>query len=330
MKKYKILLPLCLCLAGMLTVTAYAQELAVGGQAVGIQAELDGLMVAGLSSVQTAEGEKRPAADAGLLEGDFITDIDGRSIASTADFAEALTAASGSEMAVSIMRGGEAMQLSVTPALSADGQWAVGVWLRDGISGIGTLTFYDPETGIYGALGHCISVSEHGAAEICSGSITEAEIVSVSRAHDGDAGALNGCANVQKVLGSIDRNSRFGIYGRADVPLGSQVFETGTISAGRAQILATVAGHEAKTYDVEINRVYKEADGCHVMLTVIDDELCAITGGIVQGMSGSPIIQSGKLVGAVTHVFLSDSRKGYGISIDDMLSAAGIYKDDAA
>lgn len=325
-----MLLPLCLCLAGMLTVTAYAQELAVGGQAVGIQAELDGLMVAGLSSVQTAEGEKRPAAEAGLLEGDFITDIDGKSITSTADFAEALSAACGNEMAVNIMRGSEVMQLSVTPVRSTDGQWAVGVWLRDGVSGIGTLTFYDPETGIYGALGHCISVSEHGAAEICSGSITEAEIVSVTRAHDGDVGALNGCANVQKVLGSVDSNSRFGIYGKAAAPLGNQFFETGAICAGRAQILATVAGHETKAYDVEINRVYKEADGCHVMLTVTDDGLCEITGGIVQGMSGSPIIQNGKLVGAVTHVFLSDSRKGYGISIEDMLSAAGIYKDNAA
>lgn len=330
MKKYTVLLPLCLCLAGLMTATAYAQELAVGGQAVGIQAELDGLMVAGLASVQTAEGEKRPAEEAGLLEGDFITDINGRRINSTADFAGALSAADGGILNMTVSRSGETKLFKVNPVRGADGQWAVGVWLRDGISGIGTLTFYDPESGIYGALGHCISVSENGAAEIERGSITDAEILSVTRGHDGDAGALNGCADVQRVLGSVDRNSRFGIYGKANMPLGGAVFETGPISAGRAQILATVAGHNAKAYDVEINRVYNESDGCHVMLTVIDNELCGITGGIVQGMSGSPIIQNGRLVGAVTHVFLSDSRKGYGISIDDMLAAAGICSDSAA
>ena len=325
MKKYMSASVLCAALALFLSSAAYAQELAVGGQAVGIQVELGGVAVAGLSSVETAEGEKTPAADAGLCDGDYIIRIGEREIKSTADFVDAVAASGGAEQIFTVRRGESDQTPSLTPVMSKDGKWAVGIWLRDGVSGIGTLTFYDQDTGTYGALGHCISIIEGGSAvKVENGTVSGAEILSVTPGTDGKPGALNGCTDVEEPLGDVDRNCSFGIYGRAYSAIGGDVYETGEISTGRAVMLSTVEGRNTRAYDIEINRVCSEPDGCHVVLTVTDPELCAVTGGIVQGMSGSPIIQNGKLVGAVTHVFVSDPKKGYGVSIDDMLKAAGI------
>lgn len=325
MKKYMSASLLCAMLTLLLTATASAQELAVGGQAVGIQVELDGVAVAGVSSVNTAEGEKTPAADAGLRDGDFIIKIGEREIRSTADFVDAIAESGGQALPFTVRRDDEEKILSVTPVMSSEGKWAVGVWLRDGVSGIGTLTFYDPDSGTYGALGHCVAITEGGKAiKVENGSISGAEILSVTPGTDGNPGALNGCTDVEQPLGSVEQNCSCGIYGKAYSRLGGEIYETGEISTGRAIMLSTVDGRVAEPYNIEINRVCSEPDGCHVVITVTDQRLKELTGGIVQGMSGSPIIQNGKLVGAVTHVFVSDPRKGYGISIDDMLKAAGI------
>ena len=204
------------------------------------------------------------------------------------------------------------------------------MWLRDGVSGIGTLTFCDPATGIYGALGHSISDADTGLEmPLDDGSITDAEIVSITKGLPGAPGELNGCADMGRVLGSIDGNTAHGIYGRMYTALGTRRLETGNITTGPATIVSTVSGRQPEEYDVEINRIYRDAGGEHVMLTVVDSELCARTGGIVQGMSGSPILQGGRLVGAVTHVFVNDPTRGYGVSIQDMLASAGV-KDKAA
>lgn len=325
MKKYMSASALFAVLMLFLSTSAYAQELAVGGQAVGIQVELGGVAVAGLSSVETAEGEKTPAADAGLCGGDYIIRIGEREIKSTADFADAVAESGGAELIFTVRRGEDEKTLPITPVWSKDGKWAVGIWLRDGVSGIGTLTFYDPDSGTFGALGHCVSITEGGkAVNVENGTVSGAEILSVTPGSEGNPGALNGCTDVEKPLGSVEQNCSLGIFGRAHSALGGEVYETGEISTGRAVMLSTVEGRNTKAYDIEINRVCRENDGCHVVLTVTDPELCAVTGGIVQGMSGSPIIQNGRLVGAVTHVFVSDPKKGCGISIDDMLKAAGI------
>ena len=161
------------------------------------------------------------------------------------------------------------------------------------------------------------------------GSISDAQIVSISKGAAGAPGELNGCADIGKALGSVDRNTGHGIFGRSFTTMGGRVVETGEIRTGKASILSTIDGRETEEYSVDITRVYNDADGCHVMLTVTDSALCAKTGGIVQGMSGSPILQNGKLVGAVTHVFVNDPTRGYGVSIQDMLSAAGIEEKAA-
>lgn len=285
---------------------AYAHELIVGGNAVGIQVSTRGVMVAGLTEVETEGGVRKPAEAAGILPGDIITKINGQPLKKASQLIEIASSLNGCPAQLTIERSGTTMLLNVQPMKSTSGQWMMGMWLRDSISGVGTVTFCDPESGIYGALGHSITDTESGAEiAVDSGNISGAEIVSVVKGAPGTPGELNGCADAGNILGSIDSNTTHGIYGKACAPLGTLTLETGLITTGPASILCTVSGDEAKDYAVEINRIYKDAEGEHVMLTVTDSELLASTGGIVQGMSGSPIIQNDHLVGAVTHVSVS-------------------------
>lgn len=331
MKKVIISFIFSLLLCTGMTTAAYAQELVVGGQPVGIKISTDGILVAGVSAVETAEGPKAPAADAGIVEGDIITEISGHQVRSASDFLDAVSALEGKNAKVTVLRNGKTLCFDVKPARSAEDQWMLGIWLRDSISGIGTLTFWDPHSGTYGALGHSINGSEAGnPVPFKAGSITEADIVSIVPGQQGKPGELSGSADMGAVIGNVEKNEGTGIYGQLYARLGGETLETGEICIGPATILSTVSGRQAQEYSVEINRIYNGGDGQHVMLTVTDPALRAITGGIVQGMSGSPIIQNGKLVGAVTHVFINDPTRGYGLSIQDMLRSAGIYVQEKA
>ena len=331
MKKRIISLLGCLILTLSLPVTAFAQELIVGGQAIGIRIQTEGVLVSGTAEVETAEGGRCPAAEAGIREGDRILRVNGRELHSSAELIAAVGEAAGAPVELSLLREERSLRLWVQPALSGQGQWMLGMWLRDLVTGIGTVTFCDPETGIYGALGHSITDEGSGCSvPVASGSITEAEIYSVTPGSAGTPGALNGDFTGGRSLGSVERNSPCGIYGTAELPLGGRTAEVGEFRTGPAVLLATVNGREVREYEVRITRLYHDAQGQHVMLTVTDPELRALTGGIVQGMSGSPILQDGKLVGAVTHVFVNDPTRGYGISIQDMLQAAGLADDRAA
>lgn len=331
MKKAIVSALLSLSLCAALSVPAWAQELVVGGQAVGIQAGTQGVLVAGLTQVETPGGSICPAESAGLKKGDIITAINGASVTKAAELIAEVSGLDGRPVKLTVQRDKRTLSVTVQPVESAEGQWMMGMWLRDGVSGIGTVTFCDPDTGVFGALGHSISDADTGLAmPLGEGSITDAEIVSITRGECGTPGELNGCADITHVLGSIDGNSAHGIFGHAYSLLGSRRLETGKLTTGPATIVSTIAGRQPQEYKIEVNRIYHDAEGEHALLTVTDPELCAKTGGIVQGMSGSPILQNGKLVGAVTHVFVNDPTKGYGVSIQDMLCDAGLSADNAA
>jgi stage IV sporulation protein B len=320
----------CLLMTVVFPVTAFAQELIVGGQAVGIRIQTKGVLVVGLSPVETAEGSRSPGEESGLREGDRILQVDGKEICGAADLIGAVGRSDGKSMTLDVQREGKRMRLTVQPALSQTGQWMLGLWLQDAVTGIGTITFCDPETGTYGALGHCIAEENSGEPVTpASGCITEAEILSVTPGQAGAPGALNGEPG-GKVLGTVERNTSCGIYGHTEGAFDGRTAEVGQAHTGPAVILTTVSGREAQEFAVRITRVYQDGDGEHLILTVTDPQLQAKTGGIVQGMSGSPILQDGMLVGAVTHVFLSDSTRGYGITIQDMLAAAGLAEERAA
>ena len=295
-----------LLLTSLLTVPACAQELIVGGQAVGIQLDTEGVLVAGVSEVQTAEGAVSPAAEAGLQAGDLITAVNGRPVADAPALMDAVAAAGEERLVLSVLRGEQPLALSVAPAVSEDGRPMLGILLRDALSGIGTLTFCDPESGRFGALGHSVNDGGTGLTiPLRGGSVTEAQIVSVQPGAPGRPGELGGVSDLGAVLGRIDRNSDAGIFGFLYERLDGRLLEIGSITAGPASIVATVQGSLPREYAVEVNRVYRDAEGTHAMLSVTDSALLARTGGIVQGMSGSPILQNGRLVGAVTHVSVS-------------------------
>ena len=313
----------------LLSVDALAADALVPmGCAVGIRLETDGVTVAGFSEVDTADGPVTPAADAGLKSGDVITGVGDRQTRTAAEFISAMAAADGAPLRLTARRSGRELLFSVTPAMSREGSWQLGLWLRDGVSGIGTVTYYDPDTGAFGALGHGISELDSGKLlSFADGSITDIDVVDVVKGSSGAPGELCGCPDESIVLGTLEKNTDGGIFGTAEfsgingqtVPVASEE----EVKLGPATILATVDGSGPEEYSIEISRIYRQPEEHRfLLLTVTDPRLIERTGGIVQGMSGSPILQDGKLIGAVTHVLLSDASRGYGISIEDMLDAA--------
>lgn len=304
-----------------LSTAAYAESLIPGGSALGIRMTTEGVMVAGTSEVETADGRLSPADDAGVKKGDVITRLGAQDIRSAQDVHDALSTLDGSKTTLTVERAGKVRQMNITPALCIDGLWKLGLWLRDGVTGVGTLTFYDPATGVYGALGH--SISDEGASgplPLGDGGIYRAKIISIVPGKAGDPGQLDGRTDQTAFLGDIRINCGCGIFGKASFE--GETIETGNIQTGKAVIRCALSGEDKREYGIEIKKVFSSSEGTAAVLTVTDPELLALTGGIVQGMSGSPIIQNGKLVGAVTHVFVNDPTSGYGISIQDMLSAA--------
>ena len=319
-----------ICICGALCGGALADgELVPSGQVVGIQLDIDGVLVAGLSEVNTARGAVSPAREAGLREGDIIVAVDGKAIRSAADLTECLACLGESCAEVTLRRDGRLHTVSVLPAVETGGESRLGLWLRDGIAGIGTVTYVDPESGAFGALGHGVNDAASGVLlPLEDGSVCRAQIVDVIKGAAGEPGELSGCFEAGDTVGRMEVNSSSGIFGHmngafcgAGDPL--PVAEPQEVRSGPAVIRSCVKGQQVAEYDVHITRTGVVAgDGRDLMVRITDPELLRLTGGIVQGMSGSPIIQDGKLVGAVTHVLVNDPTTGYGIFIENMLDAA--------
>lgn len=303
-----------------------------GGEMIGIQLKTKGVIVEDVTEYEQPDGSAVcPASDAGILVGDVITHVDGIEINEPADMKKALDSCGGKKVTIKLERAGEKVQVTAAPYVNGDGGYELGLWLRDGLLGLGTITYYDEETGAYGALGHPISDSKtQNIIPIDNGTIYEAEITEIVKGKSGRPGQLHGDFESDTEMGTIEENGICGIFGKlkdSEVLKANEVFETAEsedVETGKAQIISAVSG-KREMYDIEITRLYtgSRETGKSMMITVTDDDLLSITGGIVQGMSGSPIIQDGKLVGAVTHVLVNDPTRGYGIFIENMLDAAG-------
>jgi len=328
MKKAKISGFFAAMLVLALGTSAFAVELVPGGMTVGLELHCSGVMVTRIVDVDTHEGKRSPAREAGLEAGDCIIRFAGADIGCGEDFMKKAAELSGSDVSVTIMRKGEERTLKVTPAQNKSGQWQLGLWLKDGASGIGTVTYYNPQSGKYGALGHGVNDMDSGLlipAE--DGKVSPSEVVDVVPGKAGKPGELCGVFDPEEVLGDIDANTPYGIFGDMDSFSGEMtVMETASadeIKTGRATILSNVKGTEVEEYDIELLRVNCAArDGRNFVIKICDERLLSHTGGVVCGMSGSPIIQNGKLIGAVTHVLVNDPTRGYGIFIENMLSAS--------
>lgn len=306
---------------------AYDGTLIPGGSTVGIRMELGGVMVSGFSDVETENGSVSPSRQAGVMEGDIIFAVNGEEVGSSAEFLARAAEMDGAAVTLSVRRDGSETDISVTPAENESGKMQLGLWLRDSIAGIGTLTYYDPETSAFGALGHGVSEIDTGRlVPVDNGAVSGAEIVDVVRGERGTPGELCGSVAEER-FGTIVSNTDAGIFGYLDGSRAGKalsVADESEVRLGEAAILSNVSGTDVRQYSVEITRLYHDPDDCRgIMLTVTDPELLALTGGIVQGMSGSPIIQDGKLVGAVTHVLVNDPTRGYGIYLEKMLDYSG-------
>lgn len=328
-----VLRGLGLLLAAVLTMwpaTAYASAPTVipVGRAVGIKLFSDGVVVVGTSEITTDRGSVNPAKDCGLREGDIITHINATEVDTIEEVSALLQELEGETMSIRAIRDNKQVQLTATAALcSADGAYKLGAWIRDSMAGIGTVTFYCPETGAFGALGHGINdVDTALLMPLESGSILPATVAGVEKGQHGDPGQLKGVFDTSSTLGLLHANTSGGVFGvMADsnwvdgTPV--EAAERGEVEAGDASILCNIDGDQVGEYAVRIEKVFPEsANDCRdYLIRVTDPRLLEATGGIVQGMSGSPILQNGKIVGAVTHVLVDDPASGYGIWVGRML-----------
>ena len=298
-----------------------ARMLVPVGHTVGIKLFARGVMVVKLPDGGT------PARDCGLQAGDVIVKCGGVSVTSTEQFQSLLRENGEAATDLQVRREGESMTLSVSPEQNEQGDYCIGAWVRDSMAGIGTMTYYDPDTGAFGALGHGITDTDTALLmPFASGSILPSTVKAVKKGAAGDAGELRGDFDLTGDLGGLFANTDSGVFGTLKdpeaLPLGEAV-PVGQAETGPAVIRSNVRGDTVEEFDIQIAAVTEgAADGRDMVLTVTDPELLALTGGIVQGMSGSPILQNGKLVGAVTHVLLNSPDRGYGVSIQRMLDTA--------
>ena len=297
------------------------------GTPFGIKMVTDGVMVVGTGSVTNLQSQAvNPAEDAGVLEGDVILSLNGEKISSKKQLTQIVSACSGQPISMVIRRGDELEQLTVSPVKSSlDNDYHLGLWVRDSSAGIGTMTFYDPQNGCFAGLGHAICDVDTGQImPLSQGEIVEASIIGIDPGSSGDPGQLQGAFVAQQASGLLYANSYNGVYGQLfDAPAYAQTIpmaQSQEVTEGPAQILTTISGETPAYFDAYIEKVSlsQEEPTKNMVIRITDPDLLEISGGIVQGMSGSPIIQDGMLVGAVTHVFVNDPTRGYGIFAENM------------
>ncbi len=307
-------------------------HLVPGGTPFGIKLYTDGVMVVGMADVDTVTGCYNPAKMAGVRIGDMITRVNGQTVTTNEEVASLVEGSKGKAMAFSLRRDGINFEVRITPAkYRMDGSYKTGLWVRDSSAGVGTLTFYDPASGVYGGLGHGVCDVDTGEMlPLSGGEIVPVELYDVVKGERGNPGELRGGFAPGR-LGSLLKNGDTGVYGVMErAPLSGSALPVAfkqQIKSGKADILTTVSGDTPTRYTIEIEQVrYTGSPGRNMVIRVTDPDLLALTGGIVQGMSGSPIIQNGKLVGAVTHVYVNDPTRGYGIFAETMLDTANQLK----
>lgn len=297
------------------------------GTPFGIKMFTDGVLVVGVNEVITDSGSKNPAKEAGIKLGDSIISIDGTEMLSNEDVGEAVSSSNGKTLKVCLKRDGTEMTVDLKPVLSnSDGKYKAGIWVRDSSAGIGTVTYYDPANSCFGGLGHAICDVDTGdILPLMSGEVVDVNINGVTKGQKGAPGELRGSFVSRTAMGSLLLNNETGVFGVMDycpaenakaMPLAMKQ----EVKTGKATILTTLDGQTPKEYEIRIEKANIGSTNMtkNMVIEVTDPELLEKAGGIVQGMSGSPIIQDGKLVGAVTHVLINDPTKGYGIFAENM------------
>lgn len=298
----------------------------LGGMSAGFSLRSGNPQVVGLCEIMTENGVSSPALNAGLKTGDKILSVNGVKIESIERLNELVDKSNGKPVCLVYKRAGDTREASITPVKDKiSGRYKIGVLARDCVSGIGTVTYIDQSNGRFASLGHSVVGEDNQKLQISDGTVYECSIVGVNKGIRGRAGELRGMFIGDKRIGTAEKLCDCGIFGSISkdfdyTGLSRAVADSSTVIPGDAYIYSTVNGVSPTKYDIEIVKVDKKAkDNKDFVIKITDDDLIAETGGIVQGMSGSPIIQNGKLIGAVTHVFLNDPTRGYGIDIQTMM-----------
>ena len=301
------------------------QSVITGGQPFGIRLYTEGLIISRISSVQTSGGKITPADDAGLKCGDVILQANGNELKTNEQLLQLCHESKGDPVLLHCIRDGKSFNTSITPVKdSSQGTYRLGIWVRDSCAGIGTITFIDPMTKCFAGLGHGIYDGESGSLmPLADGDIVPADIISVDKGAGGRPGSLSGCFITGEPLGVLSANTECGLYGSYNKAASGEKTEIAfrqEVMRGSAVILSTVEGSTPKAYDIEIENISYDtgSPSKNMVIRITDKELIKKTGGIVKGMSGSPILQNGRLVGAVTHVFIDDPTHGYGVFAENM------------
>lgn len=302
-----------------------------GGETIGLKLYTNGVLVVGMSEIEGIDNEKyKPYENSGIEEGDMIVKIDNKAITCTADLIDKVNNSFGHNLEISYIREGNIYNTNIIPTQTDNNEYKLGLWVRDAAAGVGTVTFYEPETGMFAALGHGIlDVDTEKIINISSGEVVTSNIISITKGQKGKPGEIRGSIENGKTIGTVYNNTEFGIFGKLnntamnmiDNAKELQILPRTEVETGKAKIICTIENNKQEEYDIEIEKIYKNnnEDNKSMIIKVTDERLIEKTGGIIQGMSGSPIIQNGKFVGAVTHVMVNDPKVGYGVFADMMI-----------
>lgn len=319
-----IVIVICAFFIGNLTVNSvYAKDNSVylGGYTCGFSLKTKGVTVVAVTSVLTENGKSSPSKNSGIVVGDTILSLNGEQINSNVDIAKFLKGYNGGAVVSEIIRDNDKKLINLYPEKDVNGNYRLGIFVKEDLQGLGTVTFMTND-GKFASLGHPVSNEKGDILEVSGGSVYNSTIIGVTKGIRGKAGELKGMFIGSKPIGQITSNKEEGMYGELYNfnPLEYKKIQTGKAIVGKAQIYSTIDGSTPSYYDIEIVKTdFRQGNNKNLVIKIIDKDLILKTGGILQGMSGSPIIQNGTLVGAVTHVFINDSTRGFGISVENML-----------
>ena len=309
-----------------------------GGEAIGLRLYTSGVLVVGMSEIVGTDNKTySPYKESGIKEGDMIVKVDDESVTCTSDLISKVNECNGKKVEITYIRDGNNYTTEMLPTKTEENEYKLGLWVRDAATGVGTITYYDPQSKMFGALGHGIlDVDTNQLIDIAKGEVITSKIISIIKGEKGSPGEVQGSIDNGKVIGEVYKNTNFGIYGKLT---NTDFIENGTelevmprdeVKTGKASIICTLDDNKREEYGIEIERVYTATNRSNknMIIKVTDERLLEKTGGIIQGMSGSPIIQDGKFVGAVTHVMVNNPEKGYGIFADTMLKQMKEVEDN--
>ncbi len=304
------------------------------GNTVGLRLYTSGVLVVGMSEIEGNDHKKyKPYENTGIEEGDMIVEVANKEVTCTADLLTNVNNSNGKDINIIYVRNGKSIETSITPIKAQDNKYKLGLWVRDAAAGVGTVSFYEPATRTFAALGHGIQdIDTEQLLDIAKGDFITTKIVSIVKGEKGNPGKIQGSIENSTVIGEVYKNTEFGVYGKLsnisalniNIKNALEVATRDEIQTGPAKIRCTLEDNKTQEYSIEIERIYKNnnENNKSMLVKVTDEELIKKTGGIIQGMSGSPIIQNNKVVGALTHVLVNDPQKGYGVFADLMIKQA--------